>query len=280
MNGVMDRETAESIRSELVARNVSVRQLTNLSKIDPNWTEYSGSLKSLIDTRNISTDLFEIQHEILIFDDTVALYRTEPQVSYTEIEDVNYASVMRSLFENLWKASQMMVWGINGSISVKQYLPMSMKFGGKPSIVYPAKDDGNISQAYPGDGIASITEYLHTSLALHSKKLEDADMLILYVWNDGIVPMVDVWKVMRNSISDDSGFLYDNFTLKGNAIDTSMGEASGNSLIVFTAEEFLLRRLIIEEGKTFLEASDRELYFPIFPAGLMPSERFREKLII
>ena len=45
-----------------------------------------------------------------------------------------------------------------------------------------------------------------------------------------------------------------------------MGTASGNSLIVFTAEELLLRRLVMDEGRTFLEASDREKYFPIFPA--------------
>ena len=102
-------------------------------------------------------------------------------------------------------------------------------------------------------------------------------MLILYVWNDGSTPMEDIWKVMRNTISDDSGFLYDGFTLRGESLETGMGTASGNSLIVFTAEELLLRKLIIEEGKTFLEASDRSQYFPAFPAGLIPGERFIKK---
>lgn len=50
----------------------------------------------------------------------------------------------------------------------------------------------------------SIQEYLEKVLPMHSARIEGCDMLILYVWNDGTIPMVDIWKVMRNTISDDS----------------------------------------------------------------------------
>ena len=96
----------------------------------------------------------------------------------------------------------------------KQYLPLSTRFLGIPTVIYPAKDDGEISQAYRRDNSESIEDYLKEVLPLYSTRLEGSDMLILYVWNDGKIPMVDIWKVMRNSISDDSGFLYDGFTLK------------------------------------------------------------------
>ena len=81
-------------------------------------------------------------------------------------------------------------------------------------VIYPAKDDGDISQAYSRGDPSSIISYLDEVLPLYREKIMGADTLICYIWNDGAVPMVDVWKVMRNSISDDSGFLYDGFTLK------------------------------------------------------------------
>lgn len=81
-------------------------------------------------------------------------------------------------------------------------------------VIYPAKDDGDISQAYSRKDSSSIISYLDEILPLYRKKLTDSDALICYIWNDGATPMVDVWKVMRNSISDDSGFLYDGFTVK------------------------------------------------------------------
>jgi hypothetical protein len=34
--------------------------------------------------------------------------------------------------------------------------------------------------------------------------------------------MVDIWKMTRNSISDDSGFLYDGFTIRWKEIETGM----------------------------------------------------------
>ena len=86
--------------------------------------------------------------------------------------------------------------------------------------------------------------------------------------------MVDVWKISRNTISDDSGFLYDCFILRDDIIEVSMGIGSGNSIIVLASEELLLRKLIIEERRTFLEATDRERYIPEFPFGSTPIEKF------
>jgi hypothetical protein len=81
-------------------------------------------------------------------------------------------------------------------------------------VVYPAKDDGDISQAYARSDPSAIISYLDTVLPIYKEKITGADMLICYIWNDGATPMVDVWKMMRNTISDDSGFLYDGFTIR------------------------------------------------------------------
>jgi hypothetical protein len=272
LDGLMDKKVAEEIRQEIIGKSVGVRQLTNFSEIYADWTKYSKELQEIMQIRYIPKEIFHIETEILIFDDIVAMYRVEPEISYTEISDQKYAQMMRAFFDNLWRASQAMIWWVWGSAMAKQYLPLSGRFKDIPLVIYPAKDDGNIVQAYSTE--ESIISYIDRILPLHEERIVWADMLILYVWNDGKTPMVDIWKVMRNTMSDDSWFLYDGFTLRGESIETSMWTASGNSLIVFTAEELLLRRLIMEEGKSFTEASDRRKYFPAFPAGLIPGERF------
>jgi hypothetical protein len=110
LDGLMDKETAESIRSEIIAKNIPVRQLTNLSEIYADWTQFTKELQELMQIRCIPTEIFSIQNEILIFDDIVAMYRVEPEIYYVEIEDVNYASMMRDFFDNLWNISQAMIW--------------------------------------------------------------------------------------------------------------------------------------------------------------------------
>lgn len=214
LDGLMDKDTAESIRRAIIQKKVPVRQLTNLPDIYAEWTKYTKELQDIMQIRHISEKIFSIQNEILIFDDIVAMYRVEPDVYYVEIEDANYASMMRDFFDNLWNVSQAMVWGLGGSAHAKQYLPFTRNFEGIPLIIYPAKDDGDIRQAFPRDRAFSIESYIHSVFPRYREKIVGADLLICYVWNDGTTPMIDVWKVMRNTISDDSGFLYDGFTLK------------------------------------------------------------------
>jgi hypothetical protein len=272
LDGLMDSQTAESIRKEIFSNNVTVRQLTNLSEIYADWKQYSAEFQKIMQIRYIPKYLFDIQTEILIFDDIVAMYRVDPEVYYVEIEDAQYASMMRLFFENLWNASQIMTWWIWGSAAAKQYLPFRMFHKNIPLVIYPAKDDGNIVQAYQDKN--GIEKYVQEISTYYTEQLSNADMVIIYVWNDSKTRMADIWKVSRNTISDDSWFLYDGFTLRELAIESGMWTASWNSLIVFTAEELLLRKLILEQGKTFEEASDREKYFPAFPSGLIPKESF------
>ena len=86
--------------------------------------------------------------------------------------------------------------------------------------------------------------------------------------------IIDPWVINRNRLSDDSGFLYEAMTIKEGEIVTDLGVGSGNSNIVITAEEFLLRDLVLEKGLSFTEAADRVKYMPKFPPGMKPSEEF------
>lgn len=53
-----------------------------------------------------------------------------------------------------------------------------------------------------------------------------------------------------------------------------MGVASGNTSIVLTAEEMLLRELIIAKRLPFKEAANRAVYQARFPVGYVPDEAF------
>jgi hypothetical protein len=120
--------------------------------------------------RYIPKEIFDIQTEILIFDNTVAMYRIEPEIYYMEIEDKNYAKMMRDFFDNLWNASQAMIWGVGGSALAKQYVPYSKVFSGIPTVIYPAKDDGNILQAFPDE--LSIMNYLEKVLSSQKIRIQ------------------------------------------------------------------------------------------------------------
>ncbi len=191
---------------------------------------------------------------------------------------MHYAQTMRSVFDVIWSVSESLVLGVGGSGYTKQYVPISIvaKIENRtvPVVVYPAKDDGNITQAFDRKRRGCIEDYVQECMSAHAHKLKDADMVIAYVWNDGTDRMCDLWSMQRNRLSDDSGFLYDAFTLRELDVVTDMGVSSGNSLIVFTAEEMLMRDLILEQGLGFVEASNRSKYTPKFPPGFTPDVRF------
>lgn len=276
MNDLMPQKEADQIRDSLKANKIKVRQISNY-EWQPEFTEVEGFSETVLG-KYIKPEVFQISSEIVIFEDTVAIYRIEPSVSYLEINDANYAEMMRELFDNIWKLSDTMILGLGGSKEAKQYMPIStkLKVGKKeiPAVIYPAKDDGYIEKAFDRNKKGAIEEYLQECALKFKDEFEKADLVLAYAWNDGKDRIVDAWFLTKNRISDDSGFLYDIMTIKEGEVVRDMGIGSGNSSIVVTVEELLLRDLILDRGLSFEQAADREKYFPKFPPGMKPSEDF------
>lgn len=276
MDDLMPLAQAEEIRQAIKDNKIRIRQLSNYERINK-YTEVK-DYEQLIQLRHIDEDIFKVSSEIVIFEDTVAIYRIKPSVTYLEINDSGYADMMRSLFESVWKVSDVMVLGMGGSEEAKQYKPIStkLKVGRKmiPAVIYPAKDDGVIEKAFKRGNSGGIEKYLQECATKFEDKFKGADMILAYAWNDGVSRIIDPWVINRNRLSDDSGFLYEAMTIKEGEIVTDLGVGSGNSSIVITAEEFLLRDLILGRGLSFTEAADRVKYMPKFPPGMKPSEEF------
>lgn len=159
-------------------------------------------------------------------------------------------------------------------MSAKQYLPLSYIHNDIPVILYPAKDDGLLEKAFSRLTKGSLESYVNQIIDTDTDYYKGSDLIIAYIWNQEEIPYVDIWKVNRNSISDDSGLLYDVRVYSGNSRVTDMGIASGNSLIVLTAEEMLLRKLIVNDKLSFVQAANRLAYKALFPKDFMPSEEF------
>lgn len=118
LGDLIPMQKAETIRQALQKRKVAVRQLTNQTEFGP-WTEVDGFITTCMEVRSLPSDVLPIHVEILLFDDVVAVYRTEPQVLVTIIEEANFASQQRALFDGFWKIATPMQLAPDGSGQVR-----------------------------------------------------------------------------------------------------------------------------------------------------------------
>lgn len=102
LGNIIPHKTAESIRKTMLKHKVKVMQLTNQRAFEP-WTKVKGFVETCMNVRYVSQDILPIHTEVLIFDDTVAIYQVEPEVSVTVIEHPTFASQQKALFDNFWK---------------------------------------------------------------------------------------------------------------------------------------------------------------------------------
>jgi hypothetical protein len=272
LNDLLPKQDAEQVRNEFVKYDTPIRQITNLREFS-SWTENTDLTQNLV-VKYVPEETYEIINEVLIFNDTVAVYRLQPSPFYIEVNDALYAKMMRNIFSNIWNLGDNLLMAADGSTHTKQYLPISYEFKNTPVVIYPAKDDGMLERAFSRKKPGGLEQYINSVLDNDFSNYKDADMILAYVWNQDSVPYCDIWKISRNDLSDDSGFLYDVRIYKNKQVVNDMGVASGNSSIVVTSEEMLLRDLIIKNKLPFSEAANRKLYQARFPIGFVPAEDF------
>jgi hypothetical protein len=268
-------DEAERLRKLFVLNKPQIRQVTNKKRLYT-WTEQK-QLPAMLQARYVPKDILDITTEMLIFDDTVVSYRLTPEPFYSEITDAGYARLQESTFDHMWSTGDQLLLGPDGSSQSKQYEPFTHAFGVTPVVIYPLKDDAVITKAFSRTQPGCLEAYVDELCAKNDDFIKGADMIVALVWNQDTTPMCDVWRVDRNRLSDDSGFLYDVRVFKGFSPVTDMGIASGNTSIVITAEEMLLRDLVMTQGLTFKQAADRKTYRAKFPLGYVPDEEFYDR---
>ena len=272
LNELVSKDAAEQIRKEFAKFDTPIKQIANFRKFT-SWTANAKVAQNLA-VKFVPPETYKITNEILIFDETVAVYRVKPDPFYLEVTDLAYADSMRNLFRNVWDLGDSLLMASDGSTQTKQYLPISCRYKNTPVVIYPAKDDGLLEKAFSRHKHGDLEKYVDTIIGNDAEFYEGADMILAYLWNQDETPYCDIWKIDRNDISDDSGFLYDVRVYKNHTRVMDMGVASGNSSIVLTAEELLMRELVVAGGLSFTEAADRSKYQARFPIGFVPAENF------
>lgn len=114
MDRLMPMVDAEAIRAKMLANKVTVRQLTNLWRFKP-WTKVKGFVEACMEVRHIDMATIAIETEVLIFDDIVALYRTQPEVCVAVIQDPAFAAQQKAVFDAIWQVSHPLTVTPDGS---------------------------------------------------------------------------------------------------------------------------------------------------------------------
>jgi hypothetical protein len=114
LGDLIPKDEAESIRRQLLARKVPVKQLTNHAQFGP-WTEVKDFIETCMRVRFIPAAELPIEAELLLFDDVVAVYRAQPEVSVLIIEDKAFAAQQKSLFDMAWAKAKALELAADGS---------------------------------------------------------------------------------------------------------------------------------------------------------------------
>lgn len=108
MTGFIEFDTAEKIRQQFAENKIFTKQITNLKEIKAH-TKSSETIRHYWEPRYISPDLFSIEFEFLIYNDTVAMYTfLDDQPWGLEVTSPAVAEMQRRLFHYVWKTAQKM----------------------------------------------------------------------------------------------------------------------------------------------------------------------------
>jgi len=160
LNDLLSKSDAEKLRKEFVKYKTPIRQITNHRKFT-SWTENAELVKQNLAVKYVSPDNFLIENEILISEDTVAIYRLKPDAYYAEITDASFSREMLKLFNNTWQTGDSLLLSEDGSTLSKQYLPLTASYRNIPVVIYPAKDDGRLEQAFSRLQPGVIEDYVN-----------------------------------------------------------------------------------------------------------------------
>lgn len=260
---IIGKQRAEELRRLFLVNKIQIKQITN----NPTLQKFSNNdefINSCMTFRYIPKSIYTIEHEILVFDDTTAVYNMKPYPKMLIIEDKFYAGNQKQLFLNLWEEGLSPKMGFNYRPNHSFYNEVDFQVFGKQIILFP---DIDAKKAYPGFTYKDLKTYLEKILQKNRKFMDDADFLVAFIWSYNANKMIDLWKFYGNCVDERSGPLSDSIVFRNGEACTNLGMASGNTLIVLGYEEKLRRQS--ENLKSFLAGPP-----PNLPLEIMSGKDF------
>lgn len=102
LSDLFDKTKAEKLRISFLKNNIKVKQITNIPTL-PKFSDNDEFVNKVMTFRYVPKDIFSIENEIVIFDDTVAIYNKDELLI---IEDKKIANNQKQLFINIWEHGQ------------------------------------------------------------------------------------------------------------------------------------------------------------------------------
>jgi hypothetical protein len=136
MSDLVDKDKAEQIRKNFLKNNIKVKQITNIPTL-PKFTDSDEFVNKVMTFRYVPKDIFTIDNEILIFDNTVAIYNKEELLI---IEDGKFANNQKQLFMSVWEQGQSPSLGFEYKPNHSYYNNLNYFIGDLQVIVWPDVD--------------------------------------------------------------------------------------------------------------------------------------------
>ncbi len=104
---VPNRRWTEKHRSKTVEAGYKVREILNPGKKASEFTDNKDFVKKVFSKRHISEEILFLEHQVVIYNDTVATYcwRGDQKVGF-EVVNKAYNQMMRQMFEHYWKLAK------------------------------------------------------------------------------------------------------------------------------------------------------------------------------
>lgn len=241
---------------------VKVKQITNIPVL-PKFSDNDEFVNKVMTFRYVPRDIFAIENEIMIFDDTVAVYNKRELLI---IEDKKFADNQRQLFMSVWDQGQSPTLGFEYKPNHSYYKNLNYFVNGIQVIVWP---DADARESYKGFSEAQLGEYIKNIIS-SDEYFKDTSYIIAFIWSLNGEKMLDVWKFNENHVDDRSGPLGDARVYREGKLCNDMEIVSGNTLMILGYEEKIRRQS--KDLKGYLKGPA-----PKLPLELMNGKDFFEE---
>jgi hypothetical protein len=238
LSRIIGNDRAEVVRRSFLDHKTKVQQIINNPEMPP-FTDNDHFVHECMMFRYVPQEVYQIGHEVLMFDDVVAIYNIEPEVRLLVIRDAAYARNQKQLFSTLWREGQPPVLGFSYKPNHSFYNSIDFNISGVQLILWPDKD---AKSAYGSMTMESLGSYLREIFEANVDFIGSADYVIGFIWSYEGDRMLDLWRFKSNHVDDRSGPLGDVRVFRNQKECSELGLASGNTLFVLGIEEKLRRQ--------------------------------------
>ena len=239
LSAVLGRDMAEEVRQIFLKSGTKVKQLTNTPVI-LSFTANQSFVDTCMTFRYVPPSVYEIQQEMVIFNDTVACYTVKgEEIELLVVEDKVFANQQKQLFRQVWEQGQTPCLDFPYQPNHSFYQSHDLFIFGVPVIIYPDRD---AKVAFGDRDWTDITQLLTIIFNNNEAYYRAASYVIVFMWSYNGDRMFDIWRFTENHVDDRSGPLSEVEVYRNEERCTDLGLASGNTLLVLGYEERLRRQ--------------------------------------